>query len=366
LRLHALDVSKKEEYLGTDWRHVYSQKGQDHINSVVLPSTIVRGQWKGYLDVARRDGSVFYGDASLTKLDNGLILGVMRDVTERKTIEKEKEKLKDQMYMAQKIETITRLINGMGGDFRGTLSLIKDRAQHAILNEDIPEERRRHMLEIVTASEKAEDMLDRIMSFSSGRNTKAKEINAVDVVLSIGNYLTKMNMGRVRCSTDVRIDDAPVFVEKDQFEKVILGLCENAVEAIEHDGGVVTLYMDMADRMPLYIQDSFYKKDVTQTLLAAPVVKQGGRKKYLMSGFLSKEKTYIRLSVIDNGKGIASEIFANILDPFFTTKKRSAPAGLGLSYVHGFVLSAGGAFAVETEVGVGTSTHLFYPLCSAR
>ncbi len=362
LRLHALDVSRKEEYLGMDWRHVYSQKGQDHINSVVLPSAIVRGQWKGYLDVARKDGSIFYGDASLTKLSNGLVLGVMRDVTERKIIEKEKEKLKEQAYMAQKMETITRLINGMGGDFKGTLSLIKERAQQAIARDDIPEERRQHMGEIVSASEKAEEMLTRIMSFSTGKNEKAKEINAVDVALSVGNQLTKVYMGRVRSSTDVRVDEALIFAEKDQFEKVILGLCENAVEAIEHDGGVVTLYMDIADAMPIFVQEYLYKKENAQHGIVAPTIKNSSKKKYLLSGFLSRDKKYIRLSVIDNGTGIPPEIFANILDPFFTTKKRSVPAGIGLSYVHGFVLSAGGAFAVETEMGVGTSTHMFFPI----
>jgi PAS domain S-box-containing protein len=69
----------------------------------------------------------------------------------------------------------------------------------------------------------------------------------------------------------------------------------------------------------------------------------------------------VRISVSDNGAGIARENLDRIFDPFFTTKKVGSGTGLGLSTSYSIVRRHGGALTVESRVGEGTTFHVFLP-----
>ena len=67
----------------------------------------------------------------------------------------------------------------------------------------------------------------------------------------------------------------------------------------------------------------------------------------------------VRVSVIDTGSGMEPEIAARAFDPFFTTKGPGKGTGLGLSQVFGIARRAGGSARIESQVGIGTTVHLF-------
>ena len=75
------------------------------------------------------------------------------------------------------------------------------------------------------------------------------------------------------------------------------------------------------------------------------------------------EEGWIRLTVRDNGRGIAPEHVKLVFDPFFTTRLGQGGSGLGLHIVHNIVNNVlGGQIEVQTEVGSGTSFVLLLPL----
>lgn len=362
LRIHGLKIEDKKTFMGTDWRNIYSPKGQENINSFVLPSTIIKGYWGGYLNVMRKDGVMFYGDASLTRLSNNLILGVMRDVTERKSIEKEREKIKEKMYQSKKTEAITRLIKGMGGDFKETLSIIRDRAENAIRKDDVPDERRQYMSDIILASDKASDMLDQIMSFSEGKNTNASIIDVVGLVINVSNKITRGLKSKIKSTADITIDSGHIFGDSGQLQKIIIAVCENSIESLAEGVGAIALSLKDAHFERHEMQQFLEMDEMRQNKnMAIPVIKSKENRFYLLSGHIQASKSYFRITISDTGQGIFPEVLPNVLDPFFTTKNRDKPAGLGLSSVHGTVLSYDGAIIVESEVGVGTAVHLFLP-----
>ena len=70
---------------------------------------------------------------------------------------------------------------------------------------------------------------------------------------------------------------------------------------------------------------------------------------------------YVRISVQDNGSGMAEEVLARAFEPFFTTKAFGDGSGLGLSTVYGFAEQSGGSVSIDTQLGRGTTVNLFLP-----
>jgi len=79
---------------------------------------------------------------------------------------------------------------------------------------------------------------------------------------------------------------------------------------------------------------------------------------------LSANKQEVRISVVDQGQGIAPEVLPKIFEPFFTTKggANSGGMGLGLSISHNLVQALGGRMEVHTQPGLGSTFTIIVPV----
>lgn len=78
------------------------------------------------------------------------------------------------------------------------------------------------------------------------------------------------------------------------------------------------------------------------------------------------EGSVAHISISDTGKGISPENLQRVFDPFFTTKAVGEGTGLGLSLSYGIVQKHNGRIEVTSEVGVGTSFHIWLPVRRAN
>lgn len=72
--------------------------------------------------------------------------------------------------------------------------------------------------------------------------------------------------------------------------------------------------------------------------------------------------SYLQLEVSDTGHGMDKATANRILEPYFTTKKKEEGTGLGLSVVHGIIKSLGGEITIYSEVGSGSTFHVYLPM----
>lgn len=75
-------------------------------------------------------------------------------------------------------------------------------------------------------------------------------------------------------------------------------------------------------------------------------------------------RAYIHVSIRDHGSGITKEHLPRIFDPFFTTKQLGS--GLGLATSYSIVKQHEGLIAIESELGAGTTCHVYLPASSGQ
>ena len=80
----------------------------------------------------------------------------------------------------------------------------------------------------------------------------------------------------------------------------------------------------------------------------------------------AKPGQYVVVAVRDTGFGMAPDVLARALEPFFTTKEQGKGSGLGLSMVYGFVTQSGGHLSIDSRLGYGTCVELYLPVIAAE
>jgi len=286
----------------------------------------------------RKDGSTVWLENKVKAMRDGSgriegIYGVSRDITDRKTAEKEKIKLQSQLQQVQKMESIGTLAGGIAHDFNNILGIIVGNTELAM--DDIPEwhSARRNLKEILTSSIRARDIVKQILAFSRQSPQEKKPVRIIPIIKESLKLLRSSIPATIRIHQSISSESDTVLADPVQINQVLINLCINAVHAMGDKGGVLEVGLEDVE---LDSGDAIQYHD-------------------LPSG------KYVRLTVSDTGHGIESMLLKRIFDPYFTTKGVGKGSGMGLSVVHGIVKSHGGCVAVNSEPGKGTVFNVLFP-----
>lgn len=234
---------------------------------------------------------------------------------------------------ARKLESLGAFAGGIAHDFNNILSIIDGYANIALkqlhdgsLSADTIEK-------IIMAADRGAGLTRQLLAFGRQKVSMDDKID-IGLVLSQQDILLRPLLGDA-IKLYMPRPETPLWIDAstDQFTQIILNLALNARDAMAGKGelAVVALPCD--------------RKKIPASL----------KKKY-------PDADFIRLSVIDNGVGIAPDILPRIFDPFFTTKGMGSGTGLGLSVVYGIVEQLKGGIEVESEKGRGTAFEVYLPL----
>ena len=151
-------------------------------------------------------------------------------------------------------------------------------------------------------------------------------------------------------------------------------LIRDAAQLIEQPARFddVTVEMNLEPDLPVIWIDEDLVKQVVMNMLVNAQHAIGERGRITLKTAVCPEPVLltegaeaveaVEVSVSDTGCGISAEDMARIFDPFFTTKEVGKGTGLGLSVSHGAILAHGGDIRVESELGQGTTFHIYLPL----
>jgi PAS domain S-box-containing protein len=246
---------------------------------------------------------------------------IIRDISDRLTARKSLEK-------AGKLDAIAALSGGIAHDYNNLLTAIIGNitlAQTHLKPKDKPFRLLGHAL---VASKTAKNLTQKLITFSKG-GSPHKEIAAVDRLVKSATDFT-LSGSNIKCSYNFSPDIRLIDVDPSQIGQAIHNVVMNARESMQ-EGGLI--YVTASD---------FKLADEVATLVAGD---------------------YVKVSIADQGGGIPEKEFDRIFEPYYSTKEmgHTRGTGLGLSICRSIIRKHGGDVTVESQIGVGTTMHLFLP-----
>jgi PAS domain S-box-containing protein len=307
---------------------------------------------KSELTARRKDGTQFPAEISLSPIatEKGTItFAAIRDVTERRELQAEREILRAQAereqaenrsHQSQRLESLGQLAGGVAHDFNNLLSVILYYA--SFVEEEINAVRGadqgrwdaalRDLKQIQRAAERGAGLTHQLLTFGRREVVRPRVLSLNAVVSDVEQLLQRTLDEQIDLVARLAPDLWPVMADPGQIEQVLVNLAVNARDAMQA-GGV--LRIDTANVV------------VDELSAASQPGLEPGR--------------YVRLRLSDNGSGMSEEVIERAFEPFFTTKPKGEGSGLGLATVYGIIMRVDGFVQITSKVGQGTTFSMLIP-----
>lgn len=272
------------------------------------------------LPVMRKDGSVFYADINsciLTYDGKDCLLGVFRDVTQRKEMEERKNKI-------AKLESLGTLAGGIAHDFNNLLAGIYgyiEAASKRTQDEKVSGPLQKAMLSIG----RAKSLTHQLVTFAGGGAPVRKAVPVSPVIKEVVKF--SLSGSNVSANFELPPDLWHCNIDKEQVFLALSNIVINARQAMYKGGSV--------------------RVSAENVYLKTP------------EGEALSEGNYVKISIRDSGGGMTQETQRRVFDPFFTTKQSAT--GLGLAVSYSIIKKHEGWIDVESEAAKGSAFHVYLP-----
>ena len=260
------------------------------------------------------------------------VLIVSSDITERKRLEREREKLEEQFHQSQKLESVGRLAGGVAHDLNNLLVPILGYGEMLLEDLEADDSRKASIEQIVEAGKRSRDIVHQLLAFSRKQALNFKALDLNKVLTGFEGLLRRT----IREDIEIKIhtvSQVPLIRgDIGQLEQVIMNLTVNSQDAMPR-GGTLTFRI--------------FTTELDENFAATHKGVKPGK--------------YVVLSVQDSGLGMDEETCEHIFEPFFSTKGEQG-TGLGLSTVYGIVKQHGGNIWVSSEKDNGTIFKIYLPV----
>lgn len=249
--------------------------------------------------------------------------GTLQDITAQRLAERRERELERQLLHSHKLEALGTLASGIAHDLNNTLVPIMALSKLTARRFETGSLVRTNLETIYEASEKARDLVKRVVAFTRKDESEMRDTNIAEPIEEALKLLRATIPSSITLET--KIGTVPtIAADASQIHQAVTNLVANACQAVGGEIGTITVTLDL-----------------------------------LSAGAAPPE---IHLSVGDTGMGMDEATQQRIFEPFFTTKPVGQGTGLGLSIVHGIVSAHGGRIEVKSALGKGTRFDLYFPV----
>lgn len=232
----------------------------------------------------------------------------------------------DELQRAQRLELVGRLASGTVHDFNNLLTIMLGLA--GLVQASLPSEHaaQQDLTRLMEAGEQAAHLAGQLLAFSKQNKLTPHAVDVNTVVVHSLKLLKGAMPANVMVEYDLEGDVLHVRADDNQLKQVVMNLCLNAREAMEKDGGRLTV--------------------------STAKIKDKASPWY----------GWVQLSIEDTGHGIEQALQERIFEPFFSTKEHGT--GLGLAVVRQIVETLGGRIKITSTPAQGTRMDVLLPSCA--
>mgnify|MGYP003750313431 CR=1 FL=1 len=290
------------------------------------------------LELKTKDGRKVWVEVNESPVVRGgrtvMVVGALQDITERKKAEKERVEMERRFQQSQKLESLGVMAGGIAHDFNNLLTAILGNLDLALMGGPEKPRSKAFMEQARRATLRASDLTNQMLAYSGKGKFHVRSFNLSGLVEEMAELLKASISKTVSLSLNTDKDIPDIKADPTQIQQIIMNLIVNASEAIGNRPGVVTISTGV--------------KDCDERCLAQSRLREKpgpGR--------------FVFLEVRDTGCGMDEKTLERLFDPFFTTKFTGR--GLGMAAVLGIVEGHGGAIAIQSEPGKGTTVEVLFP-----
>ncbi|MBW3563664.1 MAG: PAS domain S-box protein [Acidobacteria bacterium] len=257
-------------------------------------------------------------------------LSVASDVTEKRAAEQEQDRLRTRIEELNRIESLGKLAGNMAHEFNNVLMGIQPFTEVIRRSSYGNEKVDRATDFIVEAVQRGRHISQEILRFARPTPPERTELEVNTLLMQVEQAGRGIVNGSHELAIEPMGERATISADRDQLVQIFTNLLLNAKAAMEH-GGRIRIRA---------------RRDDPST--------------HSEAGVIDHPQRYVHLEISDTGCGMPPEVTQKIFEPMFTTKRTGT--GLGLAIVHQIVTAHHGYIFVESELGEGTTFHLFLPL----
>ncbi|HLL74008.1 MAG TPA: ATP-binding protein [Pyrinomonadaceae bacterium] len=261
-----------------------------------------------------------------------LIILIVRDLSERRRLEAEKEEMQRQLFQSSKLASVGELSAGVAHEINNPLNGIINFAQ--LLKDDgvaRTEQHRRMIDGIIDEGDRIARIVRDLLTFA---RHDPRELTPVHIGETIGASMSLFGHQLVKDGVEVEIDIQeglpPVMADASRLRQVVINMISNAHHALRAKG-----------------------RGEKALRVKARAVERAGA-------------TRVAVEFFDSGAGIRHDDIDKVFDPFFTTRRAVGGTGLGLSLSFGIIREFGGTITVESTEGSHTRFVVELPAAGTR
>ncbi len=246
------------------------------------------------------------------------------------------QRASERLGHAERLEALGKLSSGVAHDFNNMLSAIigateliamtRKPGEHPDFDTNIDMVRE--------ATRRAAELTRKLLAFGRKDRIESRQVELNALITEVAGLARTTIGSRIKVVLSLTSEPLHVWADRSALEHALLNLLLNARDAMSA-GGEITVTTRATELDAAFCEAVSF--DVTPGRAA-------------------------HITIADNGSGMPAEVVAHIFEPFFTTKPQGSGTGLGLSAVHGTVVSHHGAIEVQSHQGQGTTFQLYLPL----